>query len=125
MSYDQCISMTGDKNLTFPSITQSHQWRSGNSQNWKTGSARFKPRSRLSAHPFGVFRGFLRNSGKYGLGSLRKTPTEGTPPIGPGPTSGQLILNQQPTNRVSHNNVVSVFEFKIRVHLLSLKGFLN
>ena len=30
-------------------------------------------------------RGFLRNSRKYGLGSLRKTPTEGTPPIGLGP----------------------------------------
>ena len=25
-----------------------HQWHSGNAQNWKTGGARFKPRSRLS-----------------------------------------------------------------------------
>ena len=25
-----------------------HQWHSGNTQNWKTGGARFKPRSRLS-----------------------------------------------------------------------------
>ena len=29
--------------------------------------------------------GFLRNSRKYGLGSLKKTPTEGNPPIGLGP----------------------------------------
>ena len=35
-------------------------------------------RSRLSTQPLGVFRGFLRNSFKYGLGSLRKIPTEGT-----------------------------------------------
>ena len=46
-------------------------------QNWKTGGARFKPWSRLSTKPFGVFRGFLRNSRKYGLGSLRKISTEG------------------------------------------------
>ena len=31
-------------------------------------------------------------SRKYGLGSLRKTPTEDIPPIGPGPTCGQLAL---------------------------------
>ena len=30
---------------------------------------------------------------KYGLGSIRITPREGTPPIGPGPTSGQLAFN--------------------------------
>ena len=29
---------------------------------------------------------------KYGPGSLRKTPTEGTSPIGPGPTCGRLAL---------------------------------
>ena len=29
---------------------------------------------------------FLRNSRKYGLGSLKKTPTVGTPPIGLGPS---------------------------------------
>ena len=63
------------------------QWQSGNVRNLKTRVARFKPRSRLS---FGVFRGFLRNSRKYGLISLRKTPTESSPPIVPGPTSGQL-----------------------------------
>ena len=30
-------------------------------------------------------RSFLRKTGKYGVGSLRKNPTEGTPPIGLGP----------------------------------------
>ena len=44
---------------------------------------------------FGVIRGFLRNSRKYGLGSLRKTPTKDTPPMDPGPTSGQLASNLQ------------------------------
>ena len=37
------------------------------------------------------------NSRKYGLGSLRKTPTEGTPPTDPGLTSGQLALTLQTT----------------------------
>ena len=43
--------------------------------------------------------GFLRNSRKYGLGSLWKTPTDGTVPTSPGPTSGQLslILLSNPT----------------------------
>ena len=40
---------------------------------------------------------FLRNSRKYGLGSLRKTPTEGIPPTGPGLTCGQLALFLQST----------------------------
>ena len=40
--------------------------------------------------------GFLLNFRKYGLGSLRKTPAEGTPPTGPGATSGQLVLILQP-----------------------------
>ena len=80
-----------------PADSQPQQWRSGSAQNWKTGGARFKPRSRLSTQPFGVSRGFLRNSHKYGLGSLRKTPTEGNPPIVPGPTSGQLDLYLHPS----------------------------
>ena len=52
---------------------------------------------------FGVYCGFLQNSRKYGLGSLRKTPTEGISPLGPGHTSGQLALNPttKPTN-LSH-----------------------
>ena len=41
---------------------------------------------------FGVFRGFLRNLLKYGLQFRRKTPTEGTSPVDPGPTSEQLPL---------------------------------
>ena len=69
---------------------------SGSTQNWKMGGARFKPWSCLSTQLFGVFHGFLRNSCKYELGSLRMTPTEGMPPIGPDPTSGQLALNLQP-----------------------------
>ena len=39
------------KALTELSLTlhcRPHQWLSGNAQNWKTGGARFKPRSRLS-----------------------------------------------------------------------------
>ena len=39
-----------------------------------------------------AIRGFLRNSLKYGLVFLSKTPTEGTPPTGPSLTSGQLAL---------------------------------
>ena len=42
------------------------------------GGARFKPRSSLLIQPFGGFCSFLRNSCKYGLGSLRKTPMVGT-----------------------------------------------
>ena len=44
-----------------------------------------------------VFRVFLRNSRKYGQGSLRKSSTERTPPFGPGPKSGQLAFNLQLT----------------------------
>ena len=81
-------------------LVQPHQWHSGNAQNWKTGGAWFKPRSRLSTQPFGVFRGFLRNSLKYGLGSHRKTSTEGTPPTGLGPSEKiSLKTNNQPTNQ--------------------------
>ena len=42
-------------------------------------------------------RSFLRNSRKYRLGSLRKTPHGSHTPIGPGPTSGRLAFNLQPT----------------------------
>ena len=34
------------------------------------------------------------------MGSLRKTPTEGTPPVGPGATSGQLALKTLQPNRL-------------------------
>ena len=73
----------------------SRQWQSGNAQNWQIGGARFKPWSRLTTQPLGIFCDFLRNSRKYEVGSLRKTPTEGTPPKSPDPTSGQLTLNLQ------------------------------
>ena len=60
------------------------------------------------AQPFGVFRGFLRNSRKYGLGSLRKTPTEGTQLIGLGPswnnwtqTYNQPIVRPEPVEGVA------------------------
>ena len=52
-------------NYTYDYLPQ--QGRNGNTQNWKTGSAKFKPWSRKSTYPFGVFRGFLRNMRKYGL----------------------------------------------------------
>ena len=81
-------------------ITHSpHQWLSGNAQNWKIGGARFKSLSQLSTQPFGVFQGFLRNSHKNGLGSIRKTPTEVTSPLDRGPISWQLAFNLQPTNQ--------------------------
>ena len=83
--------------LSFDKI-RPHQWRSGNAQNWNTGGARFNPQSRFLTYPFRVFHGFLRNLCKYGLGSLRKTPTEGTPNIVPDPTSRQLDSILQPTN---------------------------
>ena len=34
--------------ISFLDIRWPHQWRGSNAQNWKTGGARFKPRSRLS-----------------------------------------------------------------------------
>ena len=46
----------------------------------------------------------LRNSRKYRLGSLRKNPTEGKSPLGPGPTCGLLTLSQKPTNQPVFKN---------------------
>ena len=48
-----------------------------------TNSMYFQGSSFHSSRNYG---GFLRNSRKYRLGSLRKTPTEGNPPIGLGPS---------------------------------------
>ena len=42
---------------------------------------------------------FCQKSRKYGLGSLKNTPMESTPPTGLGPTSGQLALTLRPTNQ--------------------------
>ena len=66
-------------------------------QNWLTEGARFNPRSHLSTQSCGVFHGFLRNSPKYGLGSLRKISTDYTPPVGPDPTNGQFALKPTKT----------------------------
>ena len=61
-----------------------------------------------------MFRGFLRNSRKYGLGSLRKIPSEGIPPIIPDPTSGQLDLSLQQQQLSIHH-----FEEKPKKWLLN------
>ena len=60
-------------------VTTPHQWQSGSElkAGWR---CQVQSRSRLPTKPFEAFRGFLQNSGKYGLGSLRKTYT------GRGPT---------------------------------------
>ena len=60
---------------------------------------------------FGVFRGFLRNSFKYRLGSLRKTPMESIPPTVPSPTSEQLDLSLQPTNQPTNQLVATKYKF--------------
>ena len=61
------------------------------------GATGFHPRTGLSTSPFGVFRDFLRNLRKYGLGSFRKTRTENTPPTGPNPRCRQLNPTTQPS----------------------------
>ena len=48
--------------------------------------------------------GFLRNLRKYRLGSLERPPTEGTPPVGSGPTNGRLALNLQPNPTLALSN---------------------
>ena len=53
---------------------------------------------------FGVFRGFLRNSRKYGLGSLRKYPTEHSLSTRPGSTSGHFALLLQSNPERSYKN---------------------
>ena len=39
-----------------------------------------------------------KNLRKNELESLRKTPTKGIPPVGPGPTGGQFVLTVQPNS---------------------------
>ena len=68
----------------------------------------FKPWSCLSTQLFGDFRGFLGNSRKYGLGSLRKAPTEDIPTTGPGPTSGKLALRPTTTTTRSHKRTIGL-----------------
>ena len=67
---------------------------------WQTRGAWLKPRSLFLTQSFGVFSGFLRNSHKYGLISLRKTPLEEHPPYRPRShkqTNGLKNYNLQPT----------------------------
>ena len=90
-----------------------NQWQSGNARKWKTGGVRFKPLSRLSTQPFGVLRGFLRNSRKYGLGSLRKTPTEGT------------SLVPQADNQPSTYNQPSVNTWKLIIQYTNINHQVN
>ena len=56
-----------------------------------------------------ISNGFLRNSFKYGLGSLRKTIIENNPPTGPDPTNGKLslILQFNPAQQIRSLNVQS------------------
>ena len=60
--------------------------------------------------PFGVFRGFLRNSRKYGLGSLTKTPHGGHSTYSPRShkrTIGHKSTTNQPTNiSIDHSLLV-------------------
>ena len=65
-------------------------------QNWYSGGARSNPRSHLSIQLFEAFCVFHRNSCKYRLGSLGKTPTEdGRHTIGLNPsTQRNTILSQ-------------------------------
>ena len=73
----------------------------GNAQNWKreVPGSNPGPLVDLDVRSFPRFSPKLH---KYGLGSLRKTPTEGNPPIVPGPTSGQLDLYLYPSISYPH-----------------------
>ena len=72
-------------------IVAPHQWRSDSALKagrWEVPGSIPSRACRLSQLKFS--HGLFQNSGKYGLGSLRKTPTEGNLPIVPRPTNGQL-----------------------------------
>ena len=76
----------------------------------------FNPWSRLSK--FGVSRYFfLRNSYKYGLGYFRKILRRARPPVGPGPTSKQLLLILQPTNQRKNTGTLA---YKVKALLIKL-----
>ena len=91
-------------------------------KNWYTGSAWFNSRSRQSTQPFGVFRGFFRNSRKYGLGFLRKIPVEGIPPIGLGlrETTGLNPYNQ-PTIHQEIIHIIHCFYFCLCIQYGKIK----
>ena len=82
-------------------IVAPHQWRSDSALKagrWEVPGSIPSRACRLSQLKFS--HGLFQNSGKYGLGSLRKTPTEGNFPIRPGATSRQLALNFQQTTKL-------------------------
>ena len=53
---------------------------------------------------------------KYGLGSLSKTRTEGTPPVGPDPTSGKLVLNLRPNANPRRLRQITKVENSCKTH---------
>ena len=69
------------------------------------GGCEFNFRSRLSTQLFGVFRGFLRNSRRCELGSLRKTATDDIPPIVPRPSCDNWTYFYNPIQLKSKNNL--------------------
>ena len=78
------------------------------------GKYQFHPRWRLSTLPFAVFRGFLRNLRKYGLGSLRKTPHGEHPTHRPRSPVRQTALHpttNQPTHQEDGKRNLRIFNF--------------
>ena len=104
-----------------------HQRWCGSSQNWQTGGTKSKPRSRLSTKPFGVFGVFLRNSRKYGLGALRKTPHGGHPTYWPRSLVRQSAINpttnNQPTKVLIADDSSRGYFFSIGNNLNILKTY--
>ena len=49
---------------------------------------------------------------KYGLGSLRKIPTEGTPPVGPGSTCGKCSITLQQQQQLVYANKYITFWYR-------------
>ena len=47
---------------------------------------------------------------KYGVRSLRKTPTEDTPTVGPGPTSGQQQQRTKTTTTTATTTLYSILQ---------------
>ena len=65
-------------------------------------------------------RGFLRNSCKYGQGSLRSIPMEDTLPLSPVPTWGQLTLFPQPQLTL---HLIILF-YKVIINHISKRQFM-
>ena len=87
----------------------SHQWRSG-------FALKTDRREVLSLNPGRAYRPkrtkfsvvFSETRVKYGLGSLRKTPTEDIPLVIPGPTSGRL--DSKPTTKQPTQTYINKFK---------------